>query len=135
MIDVELQVAKINFERVMMKIEEEKRLQEMSIDDLVKLMQFKNDVAEFFMYASYKTTNVYSDELFGIVQHREKELNDAGYKTFSVQNNGWYSMDRTWYVWSKNKIQDRKEGAENAVILVSILTVLLIVFILFIKFR
>lgn len=134
MIDVELQIS-IKFERVMMKIEEEKRLREMPIEDLVKLMQFKNDVAEFFMYASYKTTNVYSDELFGVVQHREKELNDAGYKTFSVQNNGWYHMDKTWYVWSKEKTKDRKDGAVHAKILVSILLFLFFAFFSFVILR
>lgn len=102
-----------------MEIKERDRLLNMPIDEFVGLMDF-----EFA-----------SSNLFEFVCSRQKELNDAGYKTFLIENKGWYSMDKTWYVWSKNKTQDRKEGARNAVILVSILIVLLIAFILLVALR
>lgn len=84
-------------------------LQNMPIDEFVKLIKFEDGVAEFAMVAIYKTSGVYSGDMFLAIQRRQSELNNCGYRTFSIENNGYYQMSRTWYVWSKEKTLERKK--------------------------
>ena len=92
------------------EMEWEKQFLDMTLNELIELISFKDGVAEFNMIAFYNPTTLLSDEMFLAIQSRQKELNEAGYKTFSIENKGWYQLDRTWYVWSKEKtLAERKQ--------------------------
>ena len=105
MLDTELRCAEMEWQ---------KQFLDMTLNELVGLISFEDGVAEFNMVAFYNPVTLLSDEMFLAIQVRQKELNDAGYKTFSIENKGWYQLERTWYVWSKEKTLAEKNKKDLA---------------------
>lgn len=106
-------------------------LQNIPIDEFVKLIKFEDGVAEFDMVALYRTSSVYSSDMFLAIQRRQSELNNCGYRTFSIENNGYYQMSRTWYVWSKEKTLERKKLKELVLLTLRIAGAVLFLFLLY----
>lgn len=78
---------------------------EIPFSDLLLNLYFKDGVFKCSLFACKQ--GCYSDDLYGVIQHRQKELEENGYEVQFVDNSAWGDIRKTLIVYDKQKTMDR----------------------------
>lgn len=97
---------------------------EIPFSDLLLNLDFKDGVFKCSLFACKQ--GCYSEDLYGVIQYRQKELEENGYKVKFVDNSAWGNIHKTLIVYDKKKAIEMKESKDNAYIALGIIIALFI---------
>lgn len=108
---------------LMNSFDEEQRLMELPIEDIISKFDFKDGKAEFFMYAT--SDFFYSSDMFGVVQSRRDEIRAKGHKVKECESGGWGLLTRTWTVYD---LESSKRSGNSTVVIIIVGLILLTIY-------